>query len=123
MLDCQPLHDLKGHIQNVFDEQPAILTKPLGSEVKMLIETDLGKDMKTGGDYQLAAVHLLMLLRKGDVEKILQLVETLVHLSQILYANGCERSMKLVLRLYNLTAMEGGDQRFPLKPLFAATIQ
>lgn len=103
VLDCEPLHDLKGHIQNVFDELPAILTKPLQSEVKMLIETDLGKDMKTGGDYRLAAVHLLTLLRKRNVPKILQLVETLVHISQILYANEGERSMKLVLRLYNLT--------------------
>lgn len=66
VLDCKPLHDLKGHLQNLFNKLPAvaILDKELAKEVNQLMETDLRKDMKTGGDYRLTAVHLLAVLRK-----------------------------------------------------------
>ena len=68
ILDCEPLHDLKGHIQNVLDELPGRLEKDLAVEVRALINTDLGKDMKTGGDYRLTAIHLLTLLQKRTTE-------------------------------------------------------
>ena len=64
ILDCEPLHDLKGHIYNIFDELPSLLDKPLAVEVKALLDTDMGKDMKTGGDYRLASIHLLTLLQR-----------------------------------------------------------
>ena len=43
MLDCEPLHDLKGHIQNLIDEVPSKLNKQLEMEVKQLNATDLSK--------------------------------------------------------------------------------
>ena len=99
VLDCEPLHDLKGHIQNLLDELPSKLNKQLEMEVKQLIATDLSKDMKTGGDYRLTAVHLLTLLRKRDTPpKVLQLLESLVEISSILYAEESKRSPKLILR-------------------------
>ena len=45
MLDCEPLHDMKGHIQNIFEEIPPKLDRIIRAEVKALINTDLGKDM------------------------------------------------------------------------------
>ena len=104
MLDCEPLHDLKGHIQNLIDEVPSKLNKQLEMEVKQLIATDLSKDMKTGRDYRLTAVHLLTLLQKRDTPpKVLQLLESLVEISSILYAEESKRSPKLILRFYNTT--------------------
>lgn len=104
ILDCEPLHDLKGHIQNVFDELPGKLNKALAGEVKALLDTDLGKDMKTGGDYRLTAIHLLTLLRKRTVQPdILLLLQTLVEISELLYADDSKRTARTILRLYNLT--------------------
>lgn len=93
ILDCEPLHDLKGHIQNVLDELPGKLEKTLAVEVKALIDTDLGKDMRTGGDYRLTAIHLLSLLQKRTTQpEILQLVQSLVEISELLYADDSKRS-------------------------------
>ena len=104
ILDCEPLHDLKGHIQNVLDEVPGRLEKNLAFEVRALIDTDLGKDMKTGGDYRLTAIHLLTLLQKRATHPdILQLIQSLVEISELLYADDSKRSPKSILRLYNLT--------------------
>ena len=83
ILDCEPLHDLKGHIQNIFDELPKVLHKTLPVEVKALLDTDLGKDMKTGGDYRLASIHLLTLLqRRTPQSKVLHLIRTLAEISE-----------------------------------------
>lgn len=78
--------------------------KALAGEVKALIDTDLGKDMKTGGDYRLTAIHLLTLLRKRTVQPdILLLLQTLVEISELLYADDSKRTARTILRLYNLT--------------------
>ena len=104
ILDCEPLHDLKGHLQNLLDELPKVLNKALGTEVKALLDTDLGKDMKTGGDYRLASIHLLTLLKKRTSQiDILHLIQTIVKISEILYADDNKRTPRSVLRLYNLT--------------------
>ncbi len=95
---------MKGHLQNLFDELPAVLDKKLAKEVKALLDVDLGKDMKTGGDYRLTAIHLLTLLRKRkSPPKVLLLLETIVEISELLYADDSKRSPKTVLRLYNST--------------------
>jgi len=49
ILDCEPLHDLKGHPKNLLEEFPAILNKQLANEVKMLLEVDLDKKETKGG--------------------------------------------------------------------------
>ena len=41
ILDCEPLHDLKGHLSNLFEELPSKMNQPLAGEVKAIIETDL----------------------------------------------------------------------------------
>ncbi len=82
VLDCEPLLDMKGHLQNLFDELPAVLDKKLAGEVKAFLDVDLGKDMKTGGDYRLTAIHVLTLLRKRKpTTKVLLLLETIVNIS------------------------------------------
>ena len=101
ILDCEPLHDMKGHIQNIFEEITPKLDRILRAEVKALINTDLGKDMKTGGDYRLTAIHLLALLKKRNpAYEVLILIQTLVEISELLYADDSKRSPKSILRLY-----------------------
>ena len=57
-LDCEPLHDLKGHLTNLFTELPFVIDDPsLATECKQMIDIHLSKDKVTG------AIHLLALLR------------------------------------------------------------
>ncbi len=105
ILDCEPLHDLKGHLHNIIGELPNKLEEPLSGEVKAIIECDLNsKETKRGGDYRLTCIHLLALLRKRETpSKIRQLFETAVEISEIMYAQENKRSPKLILKFYNAT--------------------
>lgn len=104
MLECEPLHDLKGHLKNLFEILPEILDKKNSLEVSEVLELDLSKEKKTGADYRLAAMHLLTLLRRRSVHQhIVKLLETIVMVSEILYATDDKRSPRQILRLYNST--------------------
>ena len=70
MLDCEPLHDLKGHLANLFTELPFVIDdQSLATECKQMIDIHLSKANVTGADYRLAAIHLLALLR-GKVHRM-----------------------------------------------------
>ena len=94
ILDCEPLHDIKGHIDNLLQELPHILETELSNEVEQLLQVDLwSKKNKRGGDYRLAIIHVLSLLRgRQTPPKILQLVETAVDLSCLIYQKEANRS-------------------------------
>lgn len=106
ILDCEPLHDLKGHMQHVLTELPSILDEPLKTDCARIINIDLHKDKKTAADYRLTAIHVLACLKKHNAASdVCRLVETLVNISEILYADDSERTPRMVLRLYNITWM------------------
>jgi len=104
ILDCEPLHDLKGHLANVLTELPFVISdKCLATECKQMIEIHLSKDKTTGGDYRLAAIHLLALLRGKAPSNVTLLLQTIVEISEIMYADDTKRTARSVLRLHNLT--------------------
>ena len=104
VLECEPLHDLKGHLKNLFEILPEILDKETKVELSEVLEVDLSKDKKTGADYRLASMHVLALLRRRNVHKnIVQLLESIVAMSEILYSTDDKRSPRQILRLYNTT--------------------
>lgn len=43
ILDCEPLHDIKGHLQNLLPEIPYLLPTRLCSECQQLLDTTLPK--------------------------------------------------------------------------------
>ena len=47
ILDCEPLHDIKGHIDNLLQELPHILETALSNEVENLLQVDLWSQKKT----------------------------------------------------------------------------
>ena len=98
----------EGHLQNLVDEVPHILSKQLADDCKKLINTDLKKE-KTGADYRLVALHLLCLLcTKNAPVKVILLLASIVSISELLYANDLQRTPKMFLRLYNLTWLHFG---------------
>ena len=104
ILDCEPLHDLKGHLANLFRELPFVIDdQSLATECKQMIDIHLSKANITGADYRLAAIHLLALLRGKAASNVTMLLLTIVEISKILYADDVERTPRSILRLHNLT--------------------
>lgn len=87
-LECEPLHDMKGHLSNVVED---ILEKEHAAKCKQLLDADLfKKDTKTGADYR---IHQLFLLhRLSAPHKVIKLMETAV---ELLYANDSKDHPKL----------------------------
>ena len=46
ILDCEPLHDLKGHISNIITELPSIPDPSIMSHYKQVLAADLSKEKK-----------------------------------------------------------------------------
>lgn len=100
VLDCEPLHDLKGHLANLFTEIPHIISDiRLQRETCDLLDTVVPKEKPRGGDYRRAAVQLLAHLKGRANRNIVLLVESIVEISELLYANDDRRNNVTILRL------------------------
>ena len=64
ILDCEPLHDLKGHLDNMFEELPNILPDIHKKKCTDLIEAKLGP--KVSGADMLATVITMYQLLKNE---------------------------------------------------------
>lgn len=58
VLDCEPLHDLKGHVRNLLAEIPYLLPPPLKTECIKIIETTLGKQKGSGARLRVAMLKV-----------------------------------------------------------------
>ena len=107
IMDCEPLHDFKGHAFNLLQEIPHLFSTPLKENIKDIIETTAPKQKVTGALLRVATIKLyLKLLKLSEVDnRVKQLIGTLVKISEILYAKNASRSPKAVLQLYNVTWM------------------
>ena len=47
VLECEPLHDIKGHICNILSELPSLLDSNTKQLFTQILATDLSKDKKT----------------------------------------------------------------------------
>ena len=105
ILECEPLHDIKGHLTNIFEALPNILENELAKSCKDLLDVDLlRKDTKRGADCRLTAINLLSLLKQSPAqENIVRLIETIVIIAELLYSDDTKRSPQTVLKLYNST--------------------
>ncbi len=91
MLECEPLHDLKGHINNVITELPSILDPAINTHYKQILEAGLSKE---GADYRLTLIHLVELMQKHKApEKVCTLLQTLAE-ARLLYLGENERTNK-----------------------------
>ena len=105
ILDSEPLHDLKGHLFNLFSELPYILNGDVKETCQKIIKSNLSKEKVKCADLRLTAVHLyqLFLQHYRDDDYQLLLIQTAVQISEILYLPAYKRSPKRVLQLYNCT--------------------
>lgn len=85
ILDCEPLHDIKGHLANLFTELPHIIGDvQLRAETIQLLDIVVPKEKPSGGDYRRAAIHLLA---GRTHEDIWLLMSTIVEISMPMMTN------------------------------------
>lgn len=100
VLDCDPLHDLKGHLGNLFKELPYILPENLQKTCEDIIKANTHEKM-TEADYRMVLIETYLYLLETNISTdILLLVETILCLSQILYLPEKERTPRRILQMY-----------------------
>ena len=107
VLDCEPLHDLKGHLINLLPEIPHVLAGDNKRLVTELLQTLLlakKQNGYSGSDLRICLIELDCLVQSLDVrEEVKLLLRTAVQISKILYSSDDKRSPKTILQLYNCT--------------------
>ena len=100
ILDCEPLHDIKGHLQNLLPEIPYLLPTHLRSECQQLLDTTLPKQKVSGAFLLVAAIKLFIKVQNEHVDPLLEaLLSTVV---EILYSHDSERSHLFGIYLHDL---------------------
>lgn len=96
ILDCEPLHDLKGHISHLLNEVPHLLSPILKEECLKIIENTVPKQKVSGAHYRVALMTVYLKLRKcEDVDdNIITLLESAVNMSKQLYLPDSHRHQK-----------------------------
>ena len=107
VLCCEPLHDLSNVIQNIITELPMQVPEKLWREFEAFSNSTIGdKKQIKGSDARLYAIKLSKFIamkhREGKIsECFLNLVNSLVEITQISYASEKSRNQRQILRLYN----------------------
>ena len=92
ILDCEPLHNLKGHLINVCKELPYLLAGDIRKSCEDIIAATVS-DKMTCEDHRVLILQLYLHLHQQKASKgILDLLETAIRISQILYLPAEERT-------------------------------
>ena len=104
----EPLHDIKGHLTNVIDELRAVVTGNVKEKLSNIYASVLGKETLRCCDYRKAAILILLALEElhGD-RQLIELLRTIVEITEILYSDDSKRTSQAVLRLHNLAFIHG----------------
>ena len=108
ILPVEPLHDIKGHMINIFKElrSPDYLDDEARQTLEDVLEAYLHKEKEKGSDYRYACIFAYNALRNTSAPKdILQILETLLEITHVLYMPSSEATHipKLLWRISNLT--------------------
>ena len=100
ILPCEPLHDVKGHIQNLFEEIP-YHTKKEKLLQKTIDHVMGGKNCNRRVDYRVGLIQLVVLLRDKIDNDIFNIFETMCEIQEVVYSGESKRSVEMILRLQN----------------------
>ena len=100
VLDCEPLHDLKGHFKNLLQELPFLLKGDERTTCEEIIKAATG-DTMTGAKCRVCLIELFLGLQKIGISKeILLLIESALRISEVLYMHE-DRNPRNILYMYN----------------------
>ena len=90
-------------MRNLFSELPSVLPSCIKTECVQCIKQCLSREKKKAAELRTTAILLYLMVRTctSDDWKVVALLESIVQISEIMYAHDSERSPKMVLRLYN----------------------
>ena len=104
VLDCEPLHDIKGHLENLFSELLLLLRPEVAAACSSILDVTVTKQKAKGSDYRMAAILVLLCLLEHSQEgSSLILMQTIVEIMMVMYSNDEKRTPKQILRLFNIT--------------------
>ena len=93
VLDCEPLHDVKGHFINLTKELPFLLQGEVRQSTESIISACVS-DKMTCADHRVLLMQLYLHLKQAGVDnKIILLIQTAVQISRNLYL-PCSRTKK-----------------------------
>ena len=100
----EPLHDLKGHISNIWVLLPEVLSKENEEIFKDILKCTFGgKDKVKGCDYRLSAITVYNKMKTLCSQKIVTMLRTLVSVTKLAYLPADKRSPRIILLTYNTT--------------------
>ena len=101
VMNCEPLHDVKGHLANLLEELPTLLSNEQREKCNDLLKAKLGAKV-IGADMRSTVITLYNLLVKENANQwVLQVLHSIIKVSQILYSDEEKRNPKQVLSLHN----------------------
>lgn len=103
VLDCEPLHDLKGHFLNLLTELPHILPQSIEQDALQLLQNNLFRKKQngySGSDVRIALIEIYKFILSKDINSsIVRLLSTAVKVCEIMYALDTQTSPRSVLQL------------------------
>lgn len=100
IMPCEPLHDLKGHIDHVLTELPLHLDHDDAAVVEEVVSATINRDHSRGCDWRKALFLVAAALDDTSAPgKVKRMVALLAEVCGILYAGEAQRSPKKVLHL------------------------
>ena len=98
------MHDIKGHIRNLWDIIPHHLPPEMKVSFELNLESALGgKDQYRGSDYRYSAIVMYQQMQGKCSSEMEDLLYTLVEISRLAYLPSLLRSPRVILRFYNVT--------------------
>ena len=111
------LHDIKGHMSNVFAELKHKAAGTPAQEIEKIKQTTLAKGTLRCVDYRKATILLCEAMNRTSKDyNLIQLASTAAEISEILYATNDKRSPRTILRLYNHSLTECCVQKCIVSP-------
>lgn len=101
----ETLHDIKGHLSN---ELLSHTTSDVKKKLSHIYSTVLGKETLRCCDYRKSAILILLALKESHADKCyIEVMRTIVEITEILCSDDSKHSSHTVLRLHNLTFVHG----------------
>ena len=99
----EPLHDVKGHLNNLIDEIRPLLKGEAKKRVDVIANSVLGKETLRCSDYRKGAILMLKALQETIPDSPLTaMLSTAVEITELLYSRQENQTKQSVLRLHNL---------------------
>ena len=104
IVPVEPLHAVKGHITNLYEEIPYHLDRKEKTLFEEAIKTSFaGKEAKRGCDYRKSLIDCTAFLRYKIDPEYHELLQQLCEIQEICYGNELQRTVASIYRFLNLT--------------------